>query len=60
MYRMSLIDGVWTIWRNAPDFCQRFTGTLNDDGNTIRGQWDFSRDGANWEADFDLTYERVG
>ena len=56
---MTLSDGVWKIWRDAPGFNQRFTGTLSDDGNTITGQYEFSSDGTTWSKDFDLTYRKV-
>jgi hypothetical protein len=56
---MSLRDGVWKLWRDAPGFSQRFTGTFNADGNTITGSIESSRDGAHWEHDFDLTYSRA-
>ncbi|TMK78683.1 MAG: hypothetical protein E6G45_05835 [Actinobacteria bacterium] len=59
VYEMSLSDGVWEIWRDAPGFCQRFTGTFSDDGRAIAGYWDRSRDGSSWERDFDLTYTKV-
>ena len=28
VYRMSLQDGVWKMWREAPGFSQRMTGTF--------------------------------
>ena len=59
VYRMSLSDGVWKIWRDAPGFFQRFTGTFSADGNTITACWEGSSDGSNWKHDFDLTYEKV-
>jgi hypothetical protein len=59
VYQLSLRDGVWKIWRDSPEFNQRFTGIFSDDGNTITGQWEFSSDGTNWAKDFDLTYRRV-
>jgi hypothetical protein len=59
VYRMGLSDGVWRIWREAPGFWQRFTGTLSDDGATIRGAWERSDVGSVWEHDFDLIYTRV-
>ena len=64
VYRMSLEDGVWRLWRDEPDlspldFSQRFTGTFSDDGRTIAGRWEICHDGATWEHDFDLTYLRV-
>ena len=65
VYTMSLEDGVWTLWRDAPDFstlefAQRYTGTFSDDGTTIVGRWEIAHDGSTWEHDFDLTYVRVG
>jgi hypothetical protein len=64
VYRMSLEDGVWRLWRDEPDlspldFSQRFTGTFSDDGRTIAGRWEICHDGVTWEHDFDLTYLRV-
>ena len=59
IYQMSLRDGVWTLWRDAPGFLQRFTGTFIGDGRTIRGRWEKSGDGVQWEHDFDLTYTKV-
>jgi hypothetical protein len=64
LYAMALKDGAWTLMRDAPDFsplafAQRFTGTFADDNKTIRGVWEKSTDGVNWEKDFDLTYRRI-
>jgi hypothetical protein len=65
VYAMSLEDGVWTLWRDTPDFspldfAQRYTGRFSDDGSTIVGRWEIAHDGSPWEHDFDLTYVRVG
>jgi hypothetical protein len=64
VYKMSLSDRVWKLWRNSPDFSpldfsQRYTGTLADDGGSISGAWEISHDGKTWEHDFDLTYTKV-
>jgi hypothetical protein len=59
VYEMSLRDNVWKLWRDSPNFSQRFTGTFSDDGKTITGRWEKSSDGSNWEHDFDLTYMKV-
>jgi hypothetical protein len=60
IYQMSLSDGIWKMWREAPGFWQRFEGKLSGDGNTITAHWDKSTDdGATWEHDFDITYSRV-
>jgi len=57
-YRSSRIDdGVWRMWRDDPDFPQRFTGTFSEDGNTITGMWE-SRDGERWDDDLEITYRR--
>jgi len=63
VYKMSVEDGVWKLWRDEPDFSpfdfsQRFTGTFSADGATIAGRWEICHDGTRWEHDFDLTYLR--
>jgi hypothetical protein len=65
VYAMRLEDGIWTLWRETPDFspldfAQRFTGTFSEDGMTITGRWEIAHDGSTWEHDFDLTYVRAG
>jgi hypothetical protein len=60
IYQMSLRDGVWKLWRDAPGFSQRFEGTFGDDGMRITGRWEKSTDGAQWEHDFDLIYTKAG
>ena len=61
---MEFSDGVWTLGREFPDFTpldfsQRFTGRFSGDGQRIDGRWETSRDGSDWEHDFDLTYTKV-
>jgi len=58
VYQMAFDGRVWTLWREAPGFHQRFTGTLTDDGQAIDGQWEMSRDGETWSVDFAITYTR--
>ena len=61
VYEMTLSDGVWRIWGQAgPEFHQRFEGAISDDGKTIAARWEKSRDGSNWELDFELTYTKAG
>ena len=64
LYAMGFNGDGWTLVRESPDFSpldfsQRFTSTFSDDGNTIHGRWETSRDGSTWEHDFDLTYTRA-
>ena len=58
IYEVSIVQGVWKIWRDTPGFSQRFTGTFEDDGATITGQWDLSRDDSTWDDDLVITYRR--
>ena len=58
LYQMSLHDGIWKTWRDAPGFSQRFTGTFSDDGTTITVLGELSRDGVRWERDFEQIYTR--
>ena len=59
VYEMSFSGLEWKMWRQSPDFWQRFEGKFSDDGNTTFAHWDKSGDGIKWEHDFDLTYKRV-
>jgi len=59
VYQMSLVNGFWKVWREAPGFHQRFTGTFSDDNTTITARWEKSDDGSRWEYDFDLNYRKV-
>jgi hypothetical protein len=64
LYEMRFADGVWELSRTAPDFSpldfsQRFTGTLSDDGRTIRGAWEIAPAGSEWEHDFELIYTKI-
>ncbi|WP_370616630.1 MBL fold metallo-hydrolase [Mumia sp. Pv 4-285] len=60
VYRMTIADGVWTVWRETPSLHQRYTGRFSDDGTTIVGGWETSHDGSSWTPDFDLDYRKVG
>jgi hypothetical protein len=51
-YAMTLEDDAWTLER---DGVQRYIGRI--EGDTIRGAWEWFRDGA-WQHDFDLVYRR--
>jgi hypothetical protein len=64
VYRMTVQDGVWKLWRDEADFSaldfeQRFTGRFSADGTSIAGAWEIRHDGQTWEHDFDLTYTKT-
>lgn len=56
---MSFAGSNWRMWRDHPEFSQRYTGQVDTDTQTIRGRWEKSTDGATtWEHDFNLDYIR--
>jgi hypothetical protein len=54
----SFDDGVWRIWRDAPEFSGRFEGTIADGGDTVQGLFQMSHDDVTWEDDMEITYRR--
>ena len=58
-YDVEVSENVIKWWRNAPNFAQRYTWTIEDDGDTLIGKGELSRDNSTWESDLDLTYSRV-
>lgn len=58
-YEVTLRDNTWKWWRNAPGFFQRYEGRIGDDGNTIIGKGELSKDDLSWEKDLDLTHRRA-
>jgi hypothetical protein len=58
-YDVKFQDNILKWWRNAPEFSQRYSFTFSDDGNTIVGKGEISKDCTVWEQDLDLTYTRV-
>jgi|SRR5215471_11884347 len=61
VYRMSLEDGAWRIWRFTAEFSQRFEAQVDTDRGVITGHWEKSHDaGVTWEHDFNVRYTRSG
>ena len=58
IYRLGFEGGVWRLWRDAPGFNQRFTGSFEDGGDRIAGLWEASPDGSRWERDLEITFLR--
>ena len=58
VYDVSVNDQAWRLWRDAPGFSQRFTGTFADRGDTIAGQWQLCRDDITWNDDLQIMYRR--
>jgi hypothetical protein len=57
-YGISLEDGVLRIWRDDPDFAQRFSATPGHDG--FEGLWQLARTPGDWQDDLKVTYRRSG
>jgi hypothetical protein len=60
VYKMSIGEVEWKLWRTGEPFAQRFIATFGDDGDTMIGRWELSEDGVNYATDFDLIYRRSG
>jgi len=56
---VSLDGATLKWWRDAKGFSQRFVCTIADDGRTIVGKGELSRDDVTWEKDLDLTYTKA-
>lgn len=56
---VSFQGNVLTWWREGPEFSQRYSFIIAEDGNTISSKGEISHDGTNWEPDLDLTFTRV-
>lgn len=59
VYRMSLSDHIWRLWRHTPEFSQRFEAQVSSEPAVIHGRWEKSFDGGvTWEHDFNVRYSR--
>ena len=56
-YGVSLDDGELHIWRDAPDFAQRYSARLGQDA--FEGQWQLARTPGDWQDDLSVSYRRV-
>ncbi len=58
VYLMSLLGDAWIIWRDDPEFAQRFEATISADRRSLDGSWQKRIGGGSWEHDFDIAYSR--
>jgi hypothetical protein len=59
VYQMSYSNGRWRLWRNTPQFSQRFDAAVTSGQGEINGSWETSLDGGRtWEHDFKVRYSR--
>jgi hypothetical protein len=55
-YGISLDDGVLRLWRDDPEFAQRFSAELAEDA--FEGLWQVARTPGRWEDDLEVSYRR--
>ncbi|HYJ00151.1 MAG TPA: hypothetical protein VEX36_10835 [Thermoleophilaceae bacterium] len=58
IYRVAMEGDTLRMWRDAPGFSQRLEAKLSDDGGTLAGVWQLSRDDETWDDDLAITYTR--
>jgi hypothetical protein len=59
VYRVAMDDDTLRMWRDAPGFAQRLEAKLSDDGATLAGSWQVSRDGETWDDDLAIAFTRM-
>ena len=57
-YGIGLEDGVLRMWRDDPDFAQRYAASLARDG--FEGLWQVAETPGDWRDDLRVGYRRVG
>jgi hypothetical protein len=59
IYRVAMDGDTLRIWRDAPGFSQRLEARLTNDGETLAGVWQLSRDDETWHDDLAITFVRA-
>jgi hypothetical protein len=55
-YGISLQDGVLRMWRDDPEFAQRYAATVGP--NAFEGLWQLARTPGDWRDDLKVSYRR--
>jgi predicted ester cyclase len=58
-YRVAMERDTLRMWRDAPGFSQRLEAKLSDDGATLAGVWQLSRDDETWTDDLAIAFTRA-
>lgn len=56
-YGIATDDGTLRIWRDDPEFAQRFAAPLGRD--ELRGTWQLAETPGDWKDDLEITYRRA-
>jgi hypothetical protein len=60
IYAMELNGQEWRLWRDQPEFSQRFTAAISADGTRIDATWEIAERPDDWQPDIGMTYVKVG
>jgi hypothetical protein len=55
-YGAVVKDGELRLWRDDPDFAQRYSASLG--GDTFEGRWQLARTPSDWHDDLRVVYRR--
>ncbi|MBO0939088.1 hypothetical protein J2I47_21215 [Fibrella sp. HMF5335] len=58
-YEVAIDNNVVRWWRNTPDFSQRYSLTITDNGKTIISKGELCDDGTTWKSDLNQTFTRI-
>jgi hypothetical protein len=58
IYRIAMEGDRLRMWRDERGFSQRLEARLSDDGSTLAGVWQLSRDDETWDDDLAITFTR--
>ena len=59
VYAIAFDGKELTVARDAPEFDQRLSATLSDDGSTLTGVWQMNEDGQGYRDDLAFTFRRA-
>jgi hypothetical protein len=60
IYRVAMEGDTLRMWRDETGFSQRLEAKLSDDGTTLAGVWQLSRDDETWDDDLAITFTSAG
>ena len=59
IYGVAMEGDTLRMWRDEPGFSQRLEAKLSNNGTTLAGVWQLSRDDETWDDDLAITFTRA-
>ncbi len=56
-YGIALAEGVLRMWRDDPEFAQRYSATIGPEG--FEGRWQLARTPGDWQDDLRVVHRRA-